>query len=120
MKRHNSIPFVSLLVELHGCVALDVGEVDRLREKLKEWLNGQLLPDFDSDIEVTLFETAGQHEPVQTDTINVTIDRETAREIVEAQCVCDREGFPGLPALAAKMRAAFPELKDITFRDICG
>lgn len=55
MKRDTSIPYVNLIIEMHGCVE----NLDSFTSKLKKFLVNELDPDYDSDIEIVLNQSAG-------------------------------------------------------------
>ncbi|RDJ35122.1 MAG: hypothetical protein DWQ19_09820 [Crenarchaeota archaeon] len=53
--REESIPYVKYSVHLHGCIK----EPNQIAQKIQSWLKNQLNPDYDSDIEVEIDESAG-------------------------------------------------------------
>ena len=55
MKRMDSVPYIRLEIQLHGCVE----KPEEFSQELRRWLISRLEPDYDSDIEVEIIESAG-------------------------------------------------------------
>lgn len=64
MRRDSCLPYLSLQIDLHGCVEED--NIKEFIDNLENYIKQQQMPDFNSDVDIFIYESVGMTEKMQS------------------------------------------------------